>query len=155
MAPVLAFIPVGVQNPVDGIHLVPPTRGDRVMNIALWILQVVVGAFFVYHATLLLRPNPERLRQRMKWILEMPSGLRVFAGVAEGLAGIALIFAGLIGPVDWLAPMAAAGLVLLMIGAIVFHLSRREYPNIALNAVLLLLSAFIAYGRFVVQRFDA
>src|SRR6266581_3554392 len=117
------------------------------MNIALWILQVVVGAFFVYHMTLLLRPNPERLRQRMKWMLEMPSGLRVFAGVAEGLAGIALIFAGFIGPVDWL--------VLLMIGAIVFHLSRREYPNIALNAVLLLLSAFIAYGRFVVQRFDA
>ena len=125
------------------------------MNIALWILQVVVGAFFVYHSTLLLRPNPERLRQGMKWVLEMPSGLRVFAGVAEGLAGIALIFAGLIEPVDWLVPMAAAGLVLLMIGAMVFHLPRREYPNIGLNAVLLVLSAFIAYGRFVVQRFDA
>jgi hypothetical protein len=152
---VLAFVPFVVQNPVDGIHLVPPTPGDRVMNIALWILQVLVGAFFVYHMTLLLRPNPERLRPRMKWMLEMPSGLRVFAGVAEGLAGIALIFAGLIEPVDWLVPMAAAGLVLLMIGAIVFHLSRREYPNIALNAFLLLLSAFIAYGRFVVQRFDA
>jgi uncharacterized membrane protein YphA (DoxX/SURF4 family) len=125
------------------------------MNIALWILQVVVGAFFVYHAILLLRPNPERLRQRMRYVLEMPSGLRIFAGVAEGVAGITLIFAGLIEPVDWLAPMAAAGLVVLMMGAIVFHLSRREYPNIALNAVLLLLSAFIAYGRFVLQRFDA
>ena len=125
------------------------------MNIALWILQVVVGAFFVYHMTLLLRPNPERLRQGMKYVLEMPSGLRVFAGVADGLAGIALIFAGFIRPVDWLVPMAAAGLVLLMIGAIVFHLFRREYPNIALNTVLLLLSAFIAYGRFEVQRFDA
>jgi len=125
------------------------------MNIVLWILQVAVGAFFVYHMTLLLRPNPARLRQGMNWILEMPSGLRIFAGVAEGLAGIALIFAGLIGPIDWLVPFAAAGLVLLMIGAIVFHLPRREYPNIALNAVLLLLAAFIAYGRFVLQRFDA
>jgi uncharacterized membrane protein YphA (DoxX/SURF4 family) len=125
------------------------------MNIALWILQLVVGAFFVYHMTLLLRPNPARLRQGMNWILEMPSGLRIFAGVAEGLAGIALIFAGLIAPIDWLVPFAAAGLVLLMIGAIVFHLSRREYPNIALNAVLLLLAAFIAYGRFALQRFDA
>jgi uncharacterized membrane protein YphA (DoxX/SURF4 family) len=152
---VLTFVPVVVRYSVDAIHPVRLTRGDRVMNIALWVLQVVVGAFFVYHMTLLLRPNPERLRQRMKWMLEMPSALRVFAGVAEGLAGIALIFAGLIEPIDWLVPMAAAGLVLLMIGAIVFHLSRREYPNIALNAVLLLLSALIAYGRFVVQRFDA
>jgi len=125
------------------------------MNIVLWILQVVVGAFFVYHTTLLLRPNPVRLRQGMNWILEMPSGLRIFAGVAEGLAGIALIFAGFIEPVDWLVPFAAAGLVLLMIGAMVFHLLRREYPNIALNAVLLVLAAFIAYGRFALQRFDA
>ena len=125
------------------------------MNIALWILQVVVGAFFVYHMTLLLRPNPERLRQGMKYVLEMPSGLRVFAGVADGLAGIALIFAGFIRQVDWLVPMAAAGLVLLMTGAIVFHLFRREYPNIVLNTVLLLLCAFIAYGRVALQRFDA
>ncbi len=125
------------------------------MNIALWILQVVVGAFFVNHMRILRRPNPERLRKGMNWVLEMPSGLRVFAGVADGLAGIALIFAGLIRPVDWLVPLAAAGLVLLMIGAIVFHLFRREYPNIALNTVLLLLSAFIAYGRLALQRFDA
>src|SRR5438128_11768762 len=105
--------------------------------------------------TLPVRPHPVRRRHGMKYVLGMPSCLRVFAGVADGLAGIALIFAGFIRPVDWLVPMAAAGLVLLMIGAIVFHLFRREYPNIALNTALLLLSAFIAYGRFAIQRFDA
>src|SRR2546427_13178819 len=109
------------------------------MNIALWILQVVVGAFFVYHMTLLLRPNPERLRQGMKYVLEMPSGLRVFAGVADGLAGIAVIFAGFIRPVDWLGPMAAAGLGLLMIGGIGFHLFRRGDPERGLTTVLLVL----------------
>ena len=96
------------------------------MNIALWILQVLLGAFFIYHMTLLLRPNVERLRQGMNWVLEMPAPLRIFAGVAEGLAGIALIFAGLIRPVSWLVALAAAGLVALMLGAIVFHLPRRE-----------------------------
>jgi len=125
------------------------------MNIALWILQVVVGAFFVNHMRLLLRPSLERLPQGMKWVLEMPSALRVFAGIADGLAGIAFIFAGFIRPVDWLVPVAAAGLVLLMTGAIVFHLFRREYPNIVLNTVLLLLCAFIAYGRVALQRFYA
>src|SRR5437773_10607442 len=103
------------------------------MNIALWILQVVVGAFFVYHMTLLLRPNPERLRQGMKYVLEMPSGPRVFAGVSDGQPGIAFIFAGVIMTVDWHVPMAAAGPVLRMIGAFVFQLSRHEYSNRTLN----------------------
>jgi LPXTG-motif cell wall-anchored protein len=48
----------------------------------------------------------------------------------------------------WLTPLAAAGLVLLMLGAIVFHVRRREYPNIGLNAVLGVLAAIVAWGRF-------
>jgi len=123
------------------------------MNIALWILQVLVGAFFVWHMNLLLRPNPERLRQGMNWVLKMPAGLRIFAGIAEGLAGIAVIFAGLIRPVSWLVALAGAGLVVLMLGAIVFHIPRREYRNIGLNVFLLLLSGFIAYGRWVIEPF--
>jgi len=114
------------------------------MNIALWILQVLVGAFFVYHMTLMYRPQAG-----MVYMREMQPGLRIFAGTAGGLAGLALIFAGLVRPVAWLVTLAAAGLVVLMLGAIVFHLRRHEYPNIGLNAVLLLLSGFIAYGRGV------
>src|SRR5438094_8990458 len=101
------------------------TRGDRAMNIALWILQVVVGAFFVNHMRLLLRPSPERLPQGMKWVLEMPSALRVFAGIADGLAGIALISSGFNRHVDWRVPMAAAHLLALMAGALVVHPFRR------------------------------
>ena len=122
------------------------------MNIALWIVQVLVGAFFVYHTTLMYRP-PARPQSGMRYMQEMSPGLRIFAGTAEGLAGVALIFAGLVRPVSWLVPLAAAGLVVLMLGAIVFHLQRREYPNIGLNVFLLALSAFIAYGRWVLEPF--
>ncbi len=118
------------------------------MNIVLWILQVLLGLFFVWHSSVMLRPSPERLQTGMKYILEMPSALRVFAGVAEGLAGIALILPGLVRVLTWLTPLAAAGLVVLMVGAIVFHLTRREYPNIGLNAFLAVLAAVIAWGRF-------
>ena len=90
------------------------------MNVALWILQVLLGIFFVF----MLRPNPARL----------------FAGVA----GIALVATPFLGPLKVLAPLAAAGLVVLMRGAIVFHLGRREHPNIGLNAVLAALAAVIA-----------
>lgn len=84
----------------------------------------------------------------MRYVLEMPAGLRVFAGVAEGLAGVGLVLPPLVHVLVWLTPLAAAGLVVLMLGAIVFHVRRREYPNIGLNAVLGLLSAVVAWGRF-------
>ena len=117
------------------------------MNIALWVLQVVLGIFFVVHAYLLLRP-PASLQSGMNYILEMPAGLRRFAAIAEGLAGLALVFPPLLRVLTWLTPLAAAGLVLLMLGAIVFHVRRREYPNVGFNAVLGVLAAVIAWGRF-------
>jgi uncharacterized membrane protein YphA (DoxX/SURF4 family) len=101
------------------------------MGIAIWVLQVLLGLFFVFHAYLLLWPSPERLQEGMGWVLEMPAGLRQFAGVAEGVAGVALVVAPLLHLWTWLTPLAAAGLVLLMLGAIVFHIPRREYPNVA------------------------
>lgn len=118
------------------------------MGVAIWVLQVLVALFFVYHSFMLLRPNPERLQQGMKYVLEMPAGLRVFAGSAEGLAGVALIVTPFLGALKILAPLAAAGLVILMLGAIVFHFGRREFQNIGLNAVLGVLSAVIAWARF-------
>jgi hypothetical protein len=66
------------------------------MNIALWVLQVLLGLAFVFHANLMLRPSPERLQSGMKYVLEMPARLRLFAGITEGLAGLALVFAPLI-----------------------------------------------------------
>jgi hypothetical protein len=51
------------------------------MNVILWILQVVLGVFFVFHAFLLLWPSPQRLQSGMKYVLEMPSGLRGVASV--------------------------------------------------------------------------
>jgi hypothetical protein len=61
---------------------------------------------------------------------------------------VGLVNPALVHVLVWLTPLAAAGLVVLMLGAIVFHVRRREYPNIRLNAVLGLISAVVAWGRF-------
>jgi len=37
-----------------------------------------------------------------------------------------------------------------MLLAAIFHASRKEWPAIGLNAVLMFLALFVAYGRFVV-----
>ena len=106
---------------------------------------MLLGIVFVAHAYLLLRP-PASVQSGMNYILEMPAGLRLFAGLAEGLAGLALVIPPLLHVATWLTPLAAAGLVVLMLGAIVFHIQRREYPNVGFNAVLGVLAAVVAWA---------
>jgi hypothetical protein len=45
-------------------------------------------------------------------------------------------------------PLAATGLVLVMIGAVIFHARRKENQAILINVVLLALAAVVAWGRF-------
>jgi positive regulator of sigma E activity len=45
--------------------------------------------------------------------------------------------------------LAAGGLCMVLVGAITFHISRKEYANIVLNLMLLALAFLIASERFV------
>ena len=79
----------------------------------------------------------------------LPMWFRQAIGVAEILAGIGLWLPMLIGILPWLRSLAAAGLVVLMISAAIFHVPRRGNSDIALKLVLLALAEFVAYGRYV------
>ena len=117
------------------------------MNKLLWFLQVLLGIFFVFfgiqHYTL-----PEGLPAQMSWMYELPQLLHVISGSAELLGGLGLILPGLAKTRTRLTPLAASGLVVVMLGAMVFHLGRGELPNIVLNLILAALAGFIAYGRW-------
>jgi uncharacterized membrane protein YphA (DoxX/SURF4 family) len=120
------------------------------MNIALWIVQIVLAVVFILHGLQMISP-PASLAERpaMSYIFAISPGWRRLLGVLEILAGVGLVLPWLLNILPWLTPLAALGLVLVMIGAIVMHIPRREYPNIVFNLVLLILAAFVAYGRFV------
>jgi uncharacterized membrane protein YphA (DoxX/SURF4 family) len=125
-------------------------KGDK-MNILLWILQILVALQFVFHAYIVgVRYEQTKTQRGMNWVGELPGGLRSFVAICEVLGGIGVILPALTGILPWLTPLAAAGLALIMLLAIGFHLMRREYPNIVINVILLALAAFVAYGRFVV-----
>jgi len=64
------------------------------------------------------------------------------------LGGLGLVLPLLTGVLVWLAPLAALCLVLLQLLAIGFHIRRGETQILPMNVVLLLLAAFIAWGRF-------
>ena len=120
------------------------------MGIALWVVQVLLAAaFLVSGATKLSQPK-EKLVKNMAWVEDFSQGAVRIIGALEVLGAIGIVLPALTGILPSLTPLAATGLVLTMIGAALTHLRRAEYGPIAVAAVLLLLAAFVAYGRFFV-----
>jgi hypothetical protein len=74
-------------------------------------------------------------------------------GILEILGAIGLVAPALTKILPELTPVAALLLGVVMVLAIGFHLSRREYPNAAFNVILGLLAFAVAYGRFVASPF--
>jgi putative oxidoreductase len=73
---------------------------------------------------------------------------RIFIGVAEVLAAVGLTLPGITRVLPWLVPCAAAGLMIVMIAATIFHVMRGEVGSAITTAVLLLVVTFVAYMRW-------
>jgi hypothetical protein len=118
------------------------------MGIALWVVQVLLAVAFLGAGGIKLSQPKEKLAKNMAWVEDFSQGTVRLIGTLEVLGAVGLVLPALTGVLPWLTPLAALGLVLLMIGAALTHLRRTEYGNIPVNAVLLVLAAFVAYGRF-------
>jgi len=115
------------------------------MNIVLWVLQVLLAIAFFAHGLLMLTP-PAAIAEQMNAVL--PRWFQLFIGVAEILAAIGLTLPGMTRILPWLVTWAAGGIMIVMISATVFHLSRGEIASAATTVVLLLLATFVAYMRY-------
>lgn len=119
------------------------------MNIALWVVQVMLGAMFIF-AGVTKAFRYEQAHASLPWVREVPRGLTTFIGVSELLGGIGLVLPALTGILPWLTPLAAAGLAVVMVLAAGYHVTRKEWSGIGFNTLLFVLALFVAYGRFVV-----
>ena len=117
------------------------------MHVILWILQGVLAVIFAIAGVTHFLP-PEALPEAMRGVAELPAGVPYFIGTVEILAALGLILPGLTGIQTRLTPLASAGLILVMVGAIVWHAQREEFPNIVLNVILAVIAVFVAYGRW-------
>lgn len=119
------------------------------MNIILWIAQALL-AFAFFGAGIMKVTQPrEKLMERMKYVEDFSDNIIKIIGALEVAAAIGLILPLALGILPILTPLAGAGLVLTMIGAIITHLRRSEIPMIVPNIVLGLIALFVVYGRFV------
>jgi uncharacterized membrane protein YphA (DoxX/SURF4 family) len=121
------------------------------MNVVLWILQVLLGLMFIFAGSIKAFQY-EQAKKQMSFVSHVSPGLVAFIGIAELLGGIGLILPALTGTLTWLTPLAGAGLALAMLLAVGFHIQRSD-GQIAPSAVLFVLTAFIAYGRWAIAPF--
>jgi uncharacterized membrane protein YphA (DoxX/SURF4 family) len=115
------------------------------VNILLWVLQVLLAAAFLAHGLMFLFPPADMVAVMNASI---PPALRYLIGVAEVLAAIGLTLPGITRIRPSLVPAAAAGLVIVMIGAVSLHSWRGEVSAAATTAILLVLVTFVAYARW-------
>jgi hypothetical protein len=116
------------------------------LTATLWTLQVLLAAVFLFMGGMKLVLPIEELTAQTP----LPGWFVRFIGVAEVLGAVGLVLPGLLRIRPDLTPLAAAGLVIIMIGAVVTTLL--TMPDGAVLAliplVVGLLAVFVAYGRW-------
>ncbi|HEX2147968.1 MAG TPA: DoxX family protein [Pseudorhizobium sp.] len=116
------------------------------MNVALWIVQALLALLFLFAGGIKLIMPIEELMKQMP--LPLPGWFMRFIAVLEILGGIGLILPWLTGIRPGLTPLAAAGLVILMIGATVYTLAAGDVATALMPLVVGILAALVAYGRW-------
>jgi uncharacterized membrane protein YphA (DoxX/SURF4 family) len=118
------------------------------MNALLWICQVLLAVAFFAHGLMFLFP-PESIAEQMN--ASLPRWFQLFLGVAEVAAAVGLTLPGWMQFKPRFVPLAAAGIMIVMIGATIFHLLRSEWSSAGITCVLLLMATFVAYARWRVK----
>jgi uncharacterized membrane protein YphA (DoxX/SURF4 family) len=115
-----------------------------IMKYTLWIIQVLLAALFLFAGVIKLILPIEEMTQQ----IQMPGPFLRFIGVCEVLGALGLILPGLLHIRTGLTPLAAAGLVIIMIGATVVTLATGPAVLALLPLVVGCLAAFVAYSRW-------
>jgi uncharacterized membrane protein YphA (DoxX/SURF4 family) len=119
------------------------------MNTTLWILQIVLAVSFAGAGLVKLIKSPAELAKMLGgWVDDFPTALLKPLGLVELAGAVGLVLPPLLGVLPILTPVAAVGLAIVMLGAVVTHARRSEYSNVAVNVVLCAMALVIAWGRF-------
>jgi uncharacterized membrane protein YphA (DoxX/SURF4 family) len=119
-------------------------RDSRKAGALPWIVQGLLALIFLFAGSMKLVLPIEELTAQ----IPLPGSFVRFIGVAEVLGALGLILPGLLRIRPGLTPLAAAGLVVIMVGATVITLATMDAVLALIPLVVGLLAAFVAYGRW-------
>jgi uncharacterized membrane protein YphA (DoxX/SURF4 family) len=122
---------------------VATNRPGRKLNVLLWVLQALLALLFMFSGVMkFIIPVAEMTKQMV-----MPGWFLHFIGACEILGAIALILPGILRIRTSLTPLAAAALVIIMIGATAVNLKTGQRGAALTTAIVGLLLVFVAYNR--------
>ena len=121
----------------------PASAQSKSMRVSLWVIQSLLAALFVFAGAMKFVTPVEEMTKNSP----LPAAFLYFIGVAEVLGGFGLVLPGLFRIREGLTPLAAAGLTIIMVGAVSVSLP------LGVSAALVpfvtgVLTAFVAYRRW-------
>lgn len=122
------------------------TQPSKTMHLTLWVAQILVALFLVTGAVLKFQPI-EKIAAMMPWAGQVPAAVVRLLGVIDLLGALGLILPSLLRIKPLLAVWAAIGVVVLMVCATIFHVSRGEASVVGVNIFCAFIATFIAWGR--------
>lgn len=123
---------------------VTPSRG---LHVGLWVAQSFLAFAFMASGLMKLVTPLDQLAEKMSWVAS--TGLLArFIAVSEVAAALGLVLPSALRIKPGLTPLAAAGLVVIMVLASGVHASAQEYGVIGANVLLGGLAAFVTWGRW-------
>jgi hypothetical protein len=120
------------------------------LNVVLWIAAGLLAALYLAAGGMKLATPREKLLENpnMGWTADFSAAAIKGIGAIEIVGAIGLILPWALDIAPVLTPLAATGLAIIQIGAIIVHGRRKETKALPMNVVLLVLAAFVAVGRF-------
>ena len=122
-----------------------------VLNISLWIAQILLAIMFFNAGQMKLFHPMEQLAVIMPWSVDVPVWLVRFIGTCELLGSIGLLLPSILRIKPMLTPIAAFGFALIMLFAAIFHVSRGEGQFIGFHIIVMIIAIFIIWGRIKIS----
>lgn len=121
---------------------------NRLMHGALWLAQALVAISFCWGGVMKLAAPIAQLALTWPWAGDLPVAAVRLLGLIDLAGGIGVLLPALSRIKPGLTSPAAIGCVALQVCAMIFHAARGEFSVLPVNVVLLVLSAFVAWGRW-------
>jgi len=126
------------------------------MNLTLWIVAGLLAAAYLFGGggkLILPKEKIAATSSSARWVEDFGAGGVKAIGALEVLGAVGLILPAALDIAPDLVPLAALGLVLIMIGAVITRIRRHEFKYMAADLAYLVLAGFVAWGRFGPESF--
>ncbi|AYB32969.1 DoxX family protein [Chryseolinea soli] len=121
---------------------------SKTLHIALWVVQLLLAATLLWAGAMKCFQSIEKLSAMWPWTGEIPAAFVKLTGLVDIAGAVGLTLPAALRAQPKLTPIAALGVIALMVCASLFHIMRGEASVIGVNIVFAGLAAFVAWGRF-------